>query len=174
MLIDAEKVREALNRRRASAMDNVRGGMFTATRNEAQAQAHALTLVLQDLGLEAESGDDTTPPPPSPTWPYVERFAQQMEVMLDQNRHKGDRAGWLAADPMDLWKAAHRNNYELMKLLDEGIRDVSAYDHATIARRAANVANFVMMVSDRCGALVLPGENLDGQPPPADAGTRPG
>lgn len=214
-MLSAEAVLKAVNRRRAAALANARQSTYDSVRAEGEAQAHALTLVLRDLGLEAEGGKQVelssapaglleavgtlaaqvrlnedvhripdhlpmplvlparlaralltahdaakgveTTQPASPTWPYVLRFAGQMESMLDCNREKGDRAGWLAAWPRALANDALRNLRELTALLTvSDPADNSDYDHAAIARRAANVANFCMMVADRCGALVLP------------------
>jgi hypothetical protein len=160
--MDAQAVRKSLESRRRAALTNAREGLSDVVRNEGSAQAHALTLVLRDLGLEDEAGRETRPPRVSPTVEYVLRFAGQMEAMLDVNRDKGDRDGWLSAWPLDLANAAQGNLRELTALLTAADpTDNSGYDHASIARRAANVANFCMMVVDRCGALVLPGESLD-------------
>lgn len=58
--MDAEAVREALERRRRAALDNARLGQYETIRAESKAQAHALTLVLRDLGLESEDGKAIT------------------------------------------------------------------------------------------------------------------
>ena len=40
--------------------------------------------------------------PDSPTWPHVLAFARLMERKLAQNRHKGDREGWIGDSPTSL------------------------------------------------------------------------
>lgn len=87
----------------------------------------------------------------SATWPSVLKFAELMEAKLAKNRHKGDRAGWLNADPRDLFDALEHEVSELEEAFNEG-------DAIAIAKEAADVANFAMMVADwfveRSGANV--------------------
>lgn len=80
--------------------------------------------------------------PDSPTIKHVVRFAQQMELNLSENRHKGDREGWLKSDPWDL----------LRRLRDEVIELEIAMEHCStpeeVEREAADIGNFAMMVAD--------------------------
>lgn len=84
---------------------------------------------------------------PGKTWPVVMRFAVAMEGKLAQNRHKGDRAGWLA---MDCGELRDRLRDEVDEL-DDAIRNLSG--PKAILAEAADVANFAMMIADREGVL---------------------
>src|SRR5690606_29252156 len=76
--------------------------------------------------------------PVSPTWPFVSAFSAEMEKKLAENRHKGDREGWLKHSPRDL----------LDRLLDEvfELRDEVRNGHSSeaVLGEAADVANFAM------------------------------
>jgi phosphoribosyl-ATP pyrophosphohydrolase len=79
----------------------------------------------------------------------VDAFRGWMIHKLDQNRHKGNRAGWMNVDRFPDAEIT-------MRLLDEAIeliRAVNAGDTDAILREAADVANFAMMIADRTGAL---------------------
>lgn len=78
----------------------------------------------------------------SPTIQHVLEFARDMELKLAANRHKGDRAGWLQMDPWDLLR---RLRDEVTELEIEMERCHSADE---VAREAADVGNFAMMVAD--------------------------
>jgi len=78
----------------------------------------------------------------SPTWPTVLEFAERMERKLAQNRHKGDREGWLKDDLSSLIARLHDEYTELIVALDEGL------PAERIADEAADIANFAMMVAD--------------------------
>jgi hypothetical protein len=83
----------------------------------------------------------------SPTGPYVARFAVLMEWQLARNRHKGDRPGWMKDTPDALLG-------RLYEEADELKRDIAAgATPDTIARSAADVANFCLFLADRCGGL---------------------
>lgn len=77
----------------------------------------------------------------SPTWPHVVSFAWLMEQKLAQNRHKGNREGWINTDVR-----------LLMNLLKGELRELeTAYmdgDAANVQLEAADVANFAMMIAD--------------------------
>ena len=93
----------------------------------------------------------TAPDKPIELRPVVLWFAQQMELKLRENDHKG---GWHKHDPRDL---AHRVIEEADKLLedaevaviadDESLSNVNDHYRAAIAE-AANIANMAMMVAD--------------------------
>lgn len=97
----------------------------------------------------------------SPTQQYVSTFAEEMEkrLALPENRAKGDRPGWVSASPHALLESAQRN----LKLLERALyaRDAGDDTTADILRRAANTANFCMMVADVCGALPAPTPKRD-------------
>ena len=70
--------------------------------------------------------------------PEVKWFAGEMEKQLGANEHKG---GWQDCDSSFLLEELHKNYDELFWLtLDDPLED--------ICRRAANIANFAMMVAD--------------------------
>jgi NTP pyrophosphatase (non-canonical NTP hydrolase) len=84
------------------------------------------------------------PPEPaknSPTWPHILRFAKIMEHKLSLNRHKGDRTGWLKADPE-----------QLLDFLDDEVEELAeamqGNENSNVILEAADVANFAMMISD--------------------------
>lgn len=77
----------------------------------------------------------------SATWPHVLKFAERMESKLAKNRHKGDRDGWINADPYELKR---RLKIELAEL-----EDAFELGHAEMtANECADVANFAMMIAD--------------------------
>lgn len=80
--------------------------------------------------------------PCSATRPHVIAFAREMESRLEQNRHKGDRDGWLALDMTTLQKL-------LSKELDELEQAMSWGDANAVFEEAADVANFAMMIADK-------------------------
>ncbi len=60
--IPVDKVRQVINDRRRAALANARDGEAGLSwRATAGAEAHALTLVLRDLGLEDEHGNELEP-----------------------------------------------------------------------------------------------------------------
>lgn len=83
--------------------------------------------------------------------PEVQRFATLMEDALRRNNHKG---GWHDDQPEELLLRAYE---ELGELHREVLRRARADEPGTwrrrIAREAADVANFALMVADVCGAL---------------------
>lgn len=95
----------------------------------------------------------------------VRQFAELMEERLKANDHKG---GW----------KGERLPY-LMRRLREEVEELSeallpdkdwAMEAEKVGREAADVANFVMMVADICGALAASG-TASGKPPiPDDLG----
>lgn len=84
----------------------------------------------------------SAPPFSSTTWPHVLAFAQVMESKLAQNRHKGDRDGWLALDLTTLCELLSKELVELEQALSWG-------DANAVAEEAADVANFTMMIADK-------------------------
>lgn len=73
----------------------------------------------------------------------VLRLALEMERKLSMNRHKGDRAGWLAKSGPELWEMFRSELDELMESIELRLppRDV--------LQEAADVANVAMMLADR-------------------------
>lgn len=89
----------------------------------------------------------------SPTFPYVLWFAEKMEAKLEQNRHKGDRAGWLKDDIDDLLERLREEVCELDTAICEAhgmIKDPerAAWAARTVAGEAADVANFALFIAD--------------------------
>ena len=75
-------------------------------------------------------------------------FWSLMEQKLRENEHKG---GWAGDSPISLWKRLREEANELMAEIVAG----SEIDPQEIAREAADVANFAMMIADVCGGLAL-------------------
>lgn len=95
---------------------------------------------------------------PSPTWPYVLAFALRMERKLDENRHKGNREGWIKDDPIALFRRLRDEAAELGAALTVercGCRAVGECTHPDpkVGDEAADVANFAMMIADAVGDL---------------------
>ena len=90
----------------------------------------------------------------SGTWPVVTAFAAEMENKLAENRHKGDREGWLKDTPEALLERLDEEVTELkeavrlMKTLPP-----SEVTKMRVTQEAADVGNFAMMVADVCGGL---------------------
>lgn len=77
--------------------------------------------------------------------PEIKLFAEVMEKQLQKNEHKG---GWKDCESSFLKQELFKNSREL------SITEIHfPYDKQTILRRAANIANFAMMIADVCGAL---------------------
>jgi hypothetical protein len=79
--------------------------------------------------------------------PEVKRFAEEMERQLQANEHKG---GWEDCTICHLIVELRRNSYELERAalrVDAGLTSSTP----SVVRRAANVANFAMMVADNWG-----------------------
>lgn len=75
--------------------------------------------------------------------PEVQRFAELMELRLRANDHK---PGWKQDILPALFRRLQQEAAELDGAIDFGTAD-------EIAREAADVANFAMMIADVCGAL---------------------
>jgi len=85
----------------------------------------------------------------SPTWPHVLVFAKRMEAKLAQNRHKGDREGWLKDDPWNLVERMLDETVEVQHCFTLGSDGRADYDNAEkLADECADVANFCMMIAD--------------------------
>jgi hypothetical protein len=80
--------------------------------------------------------------PKSGTSEAVLQFAHHMEAKLAQNRHKGDREGWLKADPWELFWLLRKEVREL----DQAMTHCQTPDEVT--KECADIANFAMMVAD--------------------------
>jgi len=81
----------------------------------------------------------------SPTWPYVYRFALAMESKLAQNRHKGDRDGWLHDGGLSLLARLREETDELEQAIRQPMTERSDTE---LLGESADVANFAMMVAD--------------------------
>lgn len=85
----------------------------------------------------------------------VRRFAEQMELKLRENDHKG---GWQNDLPEDLLVRAEQELEELKAAVSAeffsacGLLDAGATRPA-VAGEAADVGNFCLMITDQCGAL---------------------
>lgn len=75
--------------------------------------------------------------------PIVRHFAGLMEERLVANEHRG---GWKREHPQTLLQGM----FECSRHLETA---VGRTDTREVARHAANVANYAMMVADVCGAL---------------------
>lgn len=90
--------------------------------------------------------------------PEIEAFAQMMERVLRDNEHKG---GWSKCEPFWLLRRLFQETDELTLAISEHLGRTlfpprsldSAPRKHELAREAADVANFAMMIADVCGAL---------------------
>jgi NTP pyrophosphatase (non-canonical NTP hydrolase) len=82
----------------------------------------------------------------SPTWPFVQNFSHIMEKKLSENRHKGDARGWRESTPGQLVQRIEDEVAELKEALMS-----KQFNPEAVAREAADVANFAMMVADCYG-----------------------
>lgn len=80
--------------------------------------------------------------------PEVQKFAEKMELQLRANEHK---IGWKKCSDGFLMGELKKNYYALWGM--------SPWDEKIILRRAANIANFAMMIADNWGGLM--GEDGD-------------
>ena len=94
-------------------------------------------------------------------------FAEQMELRLRANDHKG---GWTDEDEVWLWSRIGEEWQEL-----HGAMYVAPKSHQAVIREAADVANFAMMLADRhrWEVLGVRREWLSPHPPPARSRTAP-
>jgi hypothetical protein len=99
--------------------------------------------------------------------PEVRRFAELMEEKLRANDHKG---GWQGDSAFDLVARASEELDELDVAVSQhlarraelpAVRSHWLPNAMRVAREAADVANFAMMVADVCGALA-PAEGKEG------------
>lgn len=78
----------------------------------------------------------------TPTRQYVDAFAKTMEQRLAENRHKGDRPGWLKETPIVHVEAAMRHVWSL------GTAVLTKAPRAEVVRLAADAANRLLMAAD--------------------------
>lgn len=78
----------------------------------------------------------------------VSLFSRVMTRKLDENAHKGGRARWRGLNPEMLLRLLKVEVMELEAEINAGVRDPQK-----IAREAADVANFALMIADACGGL---------------------
>lgn len=103
--------------------------------------------------------------------PEVAAFAQLMEAKLREKDHKG---GWKDCPQGYLFRRLGEEKVELRNAWNRRA-DWLGLGHAgaggperwarIMGREAASVANFAMMIADRCGALTA----LPGEPAPEEA-----
>ena len=84
----------------------------------------------------------------SPTAASVQQFAKVMEQKLSENRHKGDRQGWLECSPEWLFSRLVEEVGEVAAIM-RGSEGVGQYADCKLERELADVANFCMMLADR-------------------------
>jgi hypothetical protein len=86
-----------------------------------------------------------------PTFKHVLDFAFRMESKLAQNRHKGDREGWLKDHPWNLVERILDETVEVQQCFTAiGAHTVNlTRTPQETADECADVANFCMMVADR-------------------------
>ena len=87
--------------------------------------------------------------------PIVSWFARLMEQKLSKNDHKG---GWVGCTPSWLLRRLRAETNELARALK-----CHKKAPALIAREAADVANFAMMIADVTGGLAA---SFPDAPPP--------
>jgi NTP pyrophosphatase (non-canonical NTP hydrolase) len=85
----------------------------------------------------------------SATRPWVAAFADEMEAKLAQNRHKGDREGWINDSRTALIARLNEEVRELMR----ACQNAGTTQDAAVISEAADVANFAMMIADVAGGL---------------------
>jgi len=85
--------------------------------------------------------------------PEVLAFAHLMEQQLRANDHKG---GWDEDHPRALLSRLREETDELDAEVPVRYVDVIGACRERIAKEAADVANFAMMIADVCGALSTP------------------
>jgi hypothetical protein len=89
----------------------------------------------------------------SKTWEHVLRLAVLMEHKFSLNRHKGDRDGWLALQPLSLLDKLENEEVELSEAVMQW-RACPCREHAVaVAKEAADVANYCVELADRVGGL---------------------
>lgn len=78
----------------------------------------------------------------SATSGWVQYFAEHMEQKLSENRHKGDRPGWLKTKPESLIRRVEEELLEVKEAMASGKPALEVW------REAADVANMIGMVAD--------------------------
>lgn len=98
------------------------------------------------------------------TWPTVDYFAMEMKKKLDENKEKGDRDTWLCDDAKELLARLKEEVEELSELVAleasmpasmKASKAVMEELSLQVAREAADVGNFAMMVADKLNGLKL-------------------
>ena len=85
-------------------------------------------------------------------------FQREMIEQLAANKKKGDRAGWLACEPMQLVLEIYYHTGKLQEAVKNNNADL-------VREYSADVANMAMMVLDRTGGLLpLSDESLVEKP----------
>lgn len=78
----------------------------------------------------------------STTSGWVQKFAEHMEQKLSENRHKGDRPGWLKVQPEFLINRVEEELLEVKEAIASGKPALEVW------REAADVANMIGMAAD--------------------------
>jgi hypothetical protein len=78
----------------------------------------------------------------SPTSDWCLGVAERMEEKLDENRHKGNRNGWLVCSPEELLERVEQELAELRGAIASGVAPDEVW------REAADVANMAAMAAD--------------------------
>ena len=91
-------------------------------------------------------------------------FQEEMISQLAANKRKGDRAGWLSCEAMQLVLEMYYHTGKLQEAVKNNDLDL-------IREYSADVANISMMVLDKCGGL-LPLENIPSLDKPNTAWTK--
>jgi phosphoribosyl-ATP pyrophosphohydrolase len=78
----------------------------------------------------------------SPTIQYIRDFTVDMEKKLAENRHKGNREGWINTDYQHLFNKLLAETEELQEVLIYKDKD-------EIISECADIANFAMMIADK-------------------------
>ena len=94
-------------------------------------------------------------PPDTPTWPWVNAFAHEMEAKLAENRHKGNRDGWLLIPPD---RHLLMLEEEIRELRHELGRPLVRATKRLVVRECADIGNVAMMIADVAGGMQPRGE----------------
>ncbi|MBP6908540.1 MAG: hypothetical protein KBB75_01820 [Candidatus Pacebacteria bacterium] len=74
-------------------------------------------------------------------------FQKEMIKQLSDNKRKGDRAGWLSCEPMQLVLEIYYHTGKLQEAVKNNKKEL-------IREYTADVANIAMMVLDKSGGLL--------------------
>jgi len=137
--IDPNTVRSVAPSRHGAdcAVVVIDGGLKVHVRGQGPDAVFAALAPAGELGWRSPEAS-----PESPTFQHVQAFAQEMEQRLSENRHRGDRPGWLAEPFSAHVDAAEKHLMPLREALAEGA------PADKVVRIAANAATRLMMAAD--------------------------